>query len=282
MRYTKQFKDKIIALYQEGKSTNYLQDKFVVNSSSICNWLREEYIFIRDKKPDTKVTLTCTFCKEKYKVQAHKKDTSKYCSKKCRDKSNTGNNNPRYKGKITLICKQCHKPFEVLPYMKDHEFCNRKCATDYSKGKRLKDPIFIKCKQCGKKKEIEGWRKGAAKFCNHKCYGIWVRGKNAPLWRGGINRESYTYEFSNSLKYKIRERDKFTCQLCDKTERKLKRKLSVHHIDYNKKNNDPENLISLCSCDHSKTNFNRNYFQNKFTRMRKACLKGKELTVRNI
>ena len=47
----------------------------------------------------------------------------------------------------------------------------------------------------------------------------------------------------------------------------IKRKLDVHHIDYDKKNNDPKNLISLCRKCHMKTNKNRKYwtkyFQNK-------------------
>ena len=41
----------------------------------------------------------------------------------------------------------------------------------------------------------------------------------------------------------------------------------VHHVDYNKKNNDPANLISLCKACHAQTNFNRNdwmeYFEGK-------------------
>jgi hypothetical protein len=46
-----------------------------------------------------------------------------------------------------------------------------------------------------------------------------------------------------------------------------RRKLIVHHIDYNKKNNNPINLISLCLDCHMKTNFERldweNYFAGK-------------------
>jgi hypothetical protein len=38
----------------------------------------------------------------------------------------------------------------------------------------------------------------------------------------------------------------------------------VHHIDYNKENNDKENLITLCHSDHMKTNFNRDQWQEYF------------------
>uniref|UniRef100_A0A6H1ZX55 Putative homing endonuclease n=2 Tax=viral metagenome TaxID=1070528 RepID=A0A6H1ZX55_9ZZZZ len=41
-------------------------------------------------------------------------------------------------------------------------------------------------------------------------------------------------------------------------------KLTIHHIDYNKKNNDELNLISLCRKCHSKTGGKRKYWQNYF------------------
>lgn len=41
----------------------------------------------------------------------------------------------------------------------------------------------------------------------------------------------------------------------------------VHHINYNKRNNNPSNLISLCRRCHSKTNFNREYWLNYFKKL---------------
>lgn len=61
-------------------------------------------------------------------------------------------------------------------------------------------------------------------------------------------------EFTKNLKTKIRIRDNFICSNCDKKENRL---LSIHHIDYNKNNNNPQNLLSLCKSCHSKTNINR-------------------------
>jgi len=37
--------------------------------------------------------------------------------------------------------------------------------------------------------------------------------------------------------------------------------IDVHHIDYNKKNNNINNLITLCKSCHPKTNFNRKYWK---------------------
>jgi len=39
------------------------------------------------------------------------------------------------------------------------------------------------------------------------------------------------------------------------------RKHSIHHIDYNKKNCDPDNLMLLCVSCHAKTGINRNFWQ---------------------
>jgi len=89
------------------------------------------------------------------------------------------------------------------------------------------------------------------------------KGKDNSNWRGGISREPYDFNFDEELKILIRKRDKYHCRLCKK---KFK-VLYVHHIDYNKKNSDPKNLISLCNSCHSKTNYGRkkwtNYFQNE-------------------
>ena len=43
-------------------------------------------------------------------------------------------------------------------------------------------------------------------------------------------------------------------------------KLKRNHIDYDKLNCNPDNLISLCNSCHSKTNYNRNYWINYFER----------------
>lgn len=89
-------------------------------------------------------------------------------------------------------------------------------------------------------------------------------------WRGGISFEPYGLEFNSKLKEFIRKRDNYTCQECGFTQEQLGYKLSVHHIDFNKKNNNPNNLISLCRNCHLQTNFNREdwiqYFQSKIIR----------------
>ena len=48
---------------------------------------------------------------------------------------------------------------------------------------------------------------------------------------------------------------------CNAPQKEYFRKLDVHHIDYNKNNNDSINLITLCQNCHSYANWNRVYWQ---------------------
>lgn len=118
----------------------------------------------------------------------------------------------------------------------------------------------------GKKHSFETKLKMSLAHSGEKCH----------LWKGGASREPYDFEFNNLLKEQIRKRDNYTCQKCGlhqnqlfyKTKQGLKHyKLNVHHIDYNKKNSNSENLISLCKLCHTPTNHGdrmgwATYFQN--------------------
>ena len=84
-----------------------------------------------------------------------------------------------------------------------------------------------------------------------------MTGDNNHNWQGGIATLPYGPEFNSTLKSQIRARDNHTCQECNQTEEQIGRALDVHHIDYDKKNNSPENLISLCRSCHVQTNFSR-------------------------
>jgi len=83
-----------------------------------------------------------------------------------------------------------------------------------------------------------------------------LSGKNNPNWKSGLSKKPYK-GFYKKLKDEIRKRDKYTCQLCGKTEKELGYTLSVNHIDFNKENNAPKNLNALCKRCNSLINFDR-------------------------
>ena len=113
------------------------------------------------------------------------------------------------------------------------------------KGKKL--PPFTEKHKNNIKKALKGKFVGKYKL------------EENPNWQGGKSFEPYSVDWTKTLKRAIKERDRFTCQVCGEQE-----DLMVHHIDYNKKNCNSNNLITLCRSCHSKTNYNRDYWTNYF------------------
>lgn len=81
-----------------------------------------------------------------------------------------------------------------------------------------------------------------------------LRGSSASNWRGGLNEKKYCDGW-RIIRESIRQRDRNTCRICNAVGGK--RKLSVHHIDYSRDNNNPNNLITVCGKCHGATGFNR-------------------------
>lgn len=84
--------------------------------------------------------------------------------------------------------------------------------------------------------------------------------------RNGKWKKSYSgypVNWTNTLKQSIKQRDKYTCQIC----KQQKNKLVVHHIDYIKNNCNPNNLVTLCYHCHNKTNSNRQHWIEYFANM---------------
>jgi len=177
--------------------------------------------------------------------------------------------------------------------------------TEFKKGHKFSEETLKKISETRKRKFIEGksipWNKGLKGFGKdfgfkkgHKQFKkntkhseetkIKMRNKallsykngrisplkgllreNHPSWKGGKSFEPYTTDWTHSLRISIRERDKYTCQICG--EKQGDKVHNVHHIDYNKKNCNSDNLITLCKKCHGKTNSNREYwieyFKNK-------------------
>jgi len=72
------------------------------------------------------------------------------------------------------------------------------------------------------------------------------KGDKHPCWKGGIDRPYPENIWTPNFRTKIRKRDNYTCQICGKKQRGL----DVHHIDENKFNCKPDNLITLCRKCH--------------------------------
>ena len=91
-----------------------------------------------------------------------------------------------------------------------------------------------------------------------------LSGPNGPSWRGGISREPYGWEWNAELREEVRRREGYKCQLCGVPQAECQTKLAVHHINYNKRDNDPLNFVALCNLCHSRTNHRRKQWQEFF------------------
>jgi hypothetical protein len=192
----------------------------------------------------------CAECgKEIYRMPHDiKKCKNVFCSYGCCGKFN------RRKNKKCLICGK-----EFYPLNPRQKYCSRGCYGKAVTGEKSVNYCRIekKCAFCGKKIRVIKYFSKRLKFCSRDCADKYhskrMTANGNPAWKNGIGKLPYGYEFTKQLKNEIKARDNNKCVLCGGLKR-----LSIHHIDYDKKNNDHKNLITLCEVCHAKTNYNRN------------------------
>ena len=150
-----------------------------------------------------------------------------------------------------IICKIHCRKSRSPGNMKNHpKFCSQKCAgkykAQYKKG--IKNNYTGICPCC--KNEFSTYRSPNSprpKFCSLKCLGISQNGKNNPSFNGGkhILKTGYyvilnpDHPEADSRGYILEHRYIMECKLG----RALKKGEVVHHIDLDKLNNSPDNLM---------------------------------------
>lgn len=95
-------------------------------------------------------------------------------------------------------------------------------------------------------------------------------GDKSPTWSGGISFEPYCPKFNKAFKQRVRDFFKGVCVLCGKTTEENGKQMFVHHVNYDKKtccNSSPQLFVILCNNCHPKTNFNRQYWEEYFTKL---------------
>lgn len=164
-----------------------------------------------------------------------------------------------YKGKHAYIymksCESCNKPYLTISYRKGrfcNTSCNNKTENHHLIGKKHSEKTKFKMSKAKKGKR----RSRETKFKISKS----LIGENHPNWKGGVSYEPYCFEF-NSKEFKdfIKERDGWEClnPECSKNSNRL----CIHHIDYNKKNCELNNLITLCNSCNVKANKDREWHE---------------------
>lgn len=162
--------------------------------------------------------------------------------------------------------KSYHKYYGIPEYISGHNWKNKKHTEETKKKMSISGGKHLKGKQStfkNKKHAMEAKLKNSISHKGKKhteeakgLMSIQKSGKNNPRWKGGISCEPYCFEWaSKEFKDLIKERDRNKClnPVCFGNIYRL----NIHHVDYNKKNCEPRNLITLCTSCNSKANKDR-------------------------
>lgn len=181
--------------------------------------------------------------------------------------------------------QKCETPTEKLPWIDDDiTFAEKGYKSIWLKPKSGK-PVWAICQ--GENCEREGGRGRWVAFqsCVEFCHSCAVRteesrrkrsenragvsGENSPNWKGGISLDDYCKFFDEPMKDAIRNYFDNLCFECGETVEENKgRKMSVHHVNYQKRcgcdNTQFCIYVPLCMKCHGESNGNRWYWYNKF------------------
>ena len=117
------------------------------------------------------------------------------------------------------VCEHCEglffkKATRSLKHWFTAKYCSKRCGC-YGKHNKLG--------KTGYKHTEEAKRK----ISENQRYQF---GDKNSSWKGGKSFEPYSVDWTKTLKISIRERDRYTCQVCYEKQGDLS--LDVHHIDY--------------------------------------------------
>jgi len=141
-------------------------------------------------------------------------------------------------------------------YGKKHSDKTKKLISEGNKGKLSgnKNPTYGRPRSEETKKKISETmiKKEVSKGKNNPMYGVSLPGRcgeDHPLWTGKmVDRDGYIYNWRKISK-EVRKRDNYRCQ--EEQCGGVYKKVEVHHINFDKTNNDYSNLITLCHKCHS-------------------------------
>ena len=192
----------------------------------------------------------CLYCDKEFETHMWFMENGwgKYCSNQCSTLSKVK--------RVEKVCEHCGSKFEAQEHRKDtHRYCSHECK---SKGQLLGEDV--RCYVCNKRTYKDRARlKRCNKFyCSTECRDLNNSGPLNSQWKGGKKSEPYCYSWKDSeFKSFIKERDSHRCQNPDCW--KTFNNLSIHHIDYDKKNCHPDNLITVCVSCNSRANVDRRW-----------------------
>lgn len=214
--------------YQENQSLAEIAVRFDCSKGTVYKRMEEHGIPRRTAKQDIeRIEVECRNCgKAKSVKQSHYRKSDRFfCDNECqgefieREGLSRKENNPQWKGKITVNCANCDEELEVYPCRldeKDNHLCDNECRAEW--------------------------------------YSANLSGEQHPLWKE--NGEDYYNGSWLRVKETVRRRDGDYCQLCGAGRDEFNQVPDVHHIrpirdfDRPEQAHYPDNLVQLCRQCH--------------------------------
>jgi predicted nucleic acid-binding Zn ribbon protein len=243
----------------EAEAIDYFGHAFCSNDC-VELWKGRKNLFVEEYR--TCAHRTCAHCGKKIKPDdSIKVYRAAYCSVDCVKKQN--------ELKLLKRCQKGEISFLDLPTElrnKDRKIKSYKCKSNICK---LCGNVFYTSETLGETQR---------KYCSDRCRKVAMKpvyemtglrntGWLSPNWRGGINNGEYCNKFNADLRRRVRLFFKNKCFLCGKPQEENGKRLSVHHVNYNKNaccDSSKVMMVPLCQTCHGITNSNREYWEDYF------------------
>jgi hypothetical protein len=181
------------------------------------------------------------------------------------------------RSKLDYICKRDHKTTTTLSGWRQNHKCkycfgNAKHTIEFIRSEFVKVGYTLLSTVYNNRREKLKYRCKRG-HTHYMCYARLKGGKKCPTcvieensgcghhnWKGGISKEPYCQKWTKKFRKSIKKRDGYKCMnpYCDS---KDPEDLTIHHIDYNKKNCRHQNLITACRSCNGKANYNREWHE---------------------
>lgn len=252
-------KKKIINLYiNKEYDLSRISKIFKCSPPTIRKFLIENNIKIRDNSETLKLLYKQGIVNNPNKGKKLSEDVKRKASETKKRLFKEGKIVAWNKGNIEYFQGK-NNPF----YGRHHTKITKEIMSNSKKGKPNKK-VSETLKRLYKEKKLKSWNEGKTAKDDSR---ILASERNG-MWRGGTSFEPYTYDFNKKFREAIRKRDCYCCMLCnifeENTIKLYRKRLAVHHIDYNKLNSFPQNCVSLCIKCHGLTNVNRTHWKTFF------------------